>query len=422
MAHKPLRFPAADPGFTDDSGSDAGAARFLNQAAFGASPTDLAAVKSGGYSSWINQQFALPATHLLPDVQAHLSLDPVNSFRSSLVDNAWWRAAVTAPDQLRQRTAFALSQILVVSSTNATLSNRSDGLTSYYDTLADNAFGNFRTLLEAVTLHPTMGYFLNMQGNAKGDLTTGLHPNENYGREIMQLFSIGLNRLWPDGTLVLDSKGNLVATYDQTSIGGMARVFTGWTWWQALQSNGRLPTSFSPPADYIDPMVLVPKNHELGSKIVLNNVVLPPATGYNPPAAIPAGSQADPNVPAFVAYCLADLEKALDNIFAHPNVGPYICRQLIQRLVASNPSPAYVYRVTQKFEDDGSAQHVRGNLQAVLTAILLDGEARNLAVASSTAAGKQREPLLRVTAPARTFPFTTNGGTYSQSGALAMTR
>ncbi len=413
--------PVADPGYTDDSTTDAGAARFLNQAAFGASPTDMTTVKTSGYSAWINQQFGLSATHLLPDVQAHVSLNPVNSLTSSIVDNAWWRAAVTAPDQLRQRVAFALSEILVVSASNATLSNQSGGLGSYYDTLSDNAFGNFRTLLEAATLHPTMGYFLNMQGNAKGDLTTGLHPNENYGREIMQLFSIGLNRLWPDGTLILDSRGNLVPTYDQSTIGGMARVFTGWTWSQALQSNGRLPTSFSPPSDYIDPMVLVPTKHELGSKILLNNVVLPPATGYNPPAAIPTGSQADPSTPAFDSYCLADLEKAIDNIFAHPNVGPYICRQLIQRLVESNPSPAYVYRVTQKFEDDGSAQHARGNMQAVIKAILLDGEARNPAMQSATGGGKQREPLLRIAAAARTFPFTSESGTYAQSGGLAMT-
>ncbi len=404
--------PVADPGFTNDSSTDAGAARFLNQAAFGAHPTDLAAVKANGYSTWLDSQFALSATHLLTDVNAHTSLDPANPRDSYLAINAWWRAAVTAPDQLRQRVAFALSEILVVSDSNATLADHGEGMASYYDTLADNAFGNFRDLLRAVTLHPTMGYFLNMQGNAKGDLTTGLHPNENYAREILQLFSIGLNRLWPDGTLVLDSLGNLVPTYDQSAIGGFARVFTGWNWNQALQGNGRLPTGFSPASNYVLPMTLVPLKHELGTKQLLNNVVRPAA----------AGTQTDSANAAFDTYSLDDLEKALDSIVAHPNVGPYICRQLIQRLVASNPSPAYLHRVVQKWEDDGSPQHVRGNLQAVIRAILMDGEARNVSLATaSTVAGKQREPLLRIASPARTFPFQDNTGSYSQSGGLTMT-
>ena len=267
-----------------------------------------------------------------------------------------------------------------------------------------------------------MGYYLNMQGNKKGSLTTGAHANENYGREVMQLFSIGLNRLWPDGSLVLDSKGSLVPTYDQTVITGMAQVFTGWTWAQALQSTGRLPTNFYPAVDWVDPMVLVPTQHELGPKTQLDNVVLPPAVGYNVVGSPVAGSQADPSVAAFDAYCAQDLEKAIDSVFYHPNVGPYVCRQLIQRLVESNPSPGYLYRVVQKFNDDGSAQHVRGNMQAVVRAILLDGEARNVALATaSTTAGKQREPLLRMAGPARTFPYAGNSGTYSQNGALAMT-
>ncbi len=406
--------PVADPGFTDDSGTVAGAARFLNQAAFGAHPADLAAVQANGYAAWLNAQFdpaRNPATHLLPDVNAHTSLDPMNVHDSYLAINAWWRAAVTAPDQLRQRVAFALSEILVVSDSNANLQNHGEGLASYYDTLVDGSFGNFRDLLRAVTLHPTMGYWLNVQGNAKGDLPTGLHPNENYGREILQLFSVGLNRLWPDGTLVLDSQGNLVPTYDQAVIGGFARVFTGWNWNQPLVG-GRLPTNFGPAQNYVDPMVLVPTRHEPGAKLLLNNVVLPPA----------AGVQADPANAAYDAYALGDLEGALDSIVAHPNVGPYLCRQLIQRLVQSNPSPAYLQRVVAKWDDDGSAGHVRGNLPAVVRAILLDGEARNLALVNASAtAGKQREPLLRIAAPARTFPFATNSGTFRQSGSQVVT-
>ena len=413
-----------DPGFTDDSATDAGAARFLNQAAFGASPSDMAAVESQGYAAWIANQMALPATHTMPSVNYYASLVDVNSFYSPVFDDAWWNTSINAPDQLRQRVAFALSEILVISDQNQQLAGASQGLGSYYDVLLDNAFGNFRTLLQAVTLHPAMGWWLNMLGNANGNLQTGYHPNENYAREVMQLFSIGLNRLWPDGTTVLNAEGNPVPTYNQNTItNGFARVFTGWTWNQALQSNGQLPTNFYPASgDYVDPMVMVKNYHELGSKTILDNVVLPPATGYTPGQSPVAGSQADTTKAAYDAYCLNDLQAGLNNIFNHRNVGPFLCRQLIQRLVESNPSPAYLYRVVQKFNDDGTAAHVRGNMAAVITAILMDGEARNPAIAKANAAsGKQREPLLRIVAPARTFLTSTNSGSYSQSGSQVMT-
>ncbi len=412
-----------DPGFTDDSGTDAGAARFLNQAAYGAAPADMTAVQGSGYAAWISNQMTLPATHLLPDVQAQVAAAPNTNLSAYYLDNAWWRASINAPDQLRQRVAFALSEILVVSDTNASLGNTPQSLASYYDLLSDHAFGNFRDLLEAATLHPTMGYWLNMQGNRNGNLATGYHPNENYAREVMQLFSVGLNRLWPDGSVVLDSTGNLVPTYNQGTItNGFARVFTGWTWHQALQASGQLPTNFYPSVDWIDPMVMVKNYHELGAKTLLDNVVLPPAVGYNPPVAVVGGSQADTTTTAYDAYCQADLEAGLDNIFSHPNVGPYVCRQLIQRLVSSNPSPAYLLRVVSKFNDDGTSAHVRGNMTAVINAILLDGEARNASAAlASTTAGKQREPLLRIAAPGRTFLAASNSGTYNQSGTAAMT-
>ena len=412
-----------DPGFTDDSGSDAGAARFLNQAAFGAAPADLAAVEANGYAAWIANQMALPATHLLPNVQAQMAAAPDTNYSASYYDNAWWNAAITAPDQLRQRVALALSEIMVISDTNASLAGAPTALASYQDLLADNAFGNFRALLEAVTLHPGMGYWLNMQGNPPGNLATGYHPNENYAREVMQLFTIGLNRLWPDGSTVLTSAGSPVPTYTQNTItNGFARVFTGWTWHQALQSSGQLPTNFYPATDWVDPMVMVKNYHELGNKTLLDNVVLPPAVGYNPPAAVVPGSQADATTATYDSYCLADLESALNNIFSHPNVGPLVCRQLIQRLVESNPTPAYLDRVVSIFNDDGTSAHVRGNMSAVITAILLDSEARNGAAAwASATSGKQREPLLRITGPARTFLFTGSGtATYTQSGAAAI--
>ncbi len=412
-----------DPGFTDDSATDAGAARFLNQAAFGAAPGDMAAVESGGYANWITSQMSLPATHTLPMVYANAALLDANPYGSSGFQDAWWKASINAPDQLRQRVAFALSEIMVISDQNASLSEAANGLGSYYDTLEDNAFGNFRTLLEAVTLHPAMGWWLNMEGNAKGNLATGYHPNENYAREVMQLFTIGLDRLWPDGTTVLNSTGSPVPTYNQNTItGGFARVFTGWSWDQPLQASGQLPTSFYPVTDWVDPMVMVKNYHELGTKTILDNVVLPAAVGYSLTAPAIPGSQADTTTAAYDSYCLADLEKGLDNIFNHPNVGPFVCRQLIQRLVESNPSPAYLNRVVQIFNDDGTAAHVRGNMAAVIRAILLDGEARNPAIAeANAAAGKQREPLLRIAAPSRTFLSSSNGGTYSQSGSQVMT-
>ncbi len=413
----------ADPGYnTGDYATDAGAARFLNQATFGASPTDVAFVKANGYSAWLDNQFPLAPSELVPDVLANVSSDPTLPYPSTLTFNAWWKKSINAPDQLRQRVAFALSEIMVVSDVGP-LNKNGRILADFYDTLVDNAFGNFREILKQVTLTPAMGIYLDMRGNQKGNLSTGLHPNENYAREIMQLFSLGLNRLWPDGTLVLDSQGNLVPTYDQTVVQGVARVFTGWNYGQDLQSNGRLPTNFSPATNYLDPMVLVPTKHELGAKQLLDNVMIPAARGYSLTGAPVAGSEADPTQVAFDTYCLQDLEKALDNMFNNASVGPFVCRQLIQRLVTSNPSSGYLQRVVQTFNDDGSAQHVRGNMEAVIKAILLDGEARSTSLANSLAntSGKQREPLLRLTGPARAFPAVATAGTYSQSGSLPIT-
>ncbi len=413
----------ADPGYdTTDYSTDAGAARFLNQATFGASPGDVAYVKANGYSAWIDNQFTLAASHLVPDVLANVNSDPTNLYPSTLMFNAWWRKAITAPDQLRQRVAFALSEIMVVSDTGP-LNNNGRILADYYDTLLDNAFGNVREILKQVTLTPAMGIYLDMRGNQKGTFATGLHPNENYAREIMQLFSLGLNRLWPNGTLVLDSNGNLIPTYDQKVIEGVARVFTGWNYGQDLVG-GRLPSNFSPAQNFLDPMVLVPTKHELGTKLMLDNVVLPAAVGYSLTSNTPvAGSEADPSQVAFDTYCLQDLEKALNSMFNNSSVAPFICRQLIQRLVSSNPSPAYLHRVVQKFSDDGSAQHLRGNMQAVIKAILLDGEARSttLPAAIANSSGKQREPLLRMTGPARAFPVLPTTGTYTQAGGPTLT-
>ena len=397
--------PPVPPAWTDDHTNANAAVRFLTQATFGASPGDIAAVESLGYTGWINNQFALPVSHHLPVVLANISSDPTQPFPSSLTFDTWWQESVSAPDQLRQRVAFALSEIMVVSENGVLANSFANELSSYYDTLLDNAFGNFRTLLKAVTLHPAMGNYLDMRDNDKGSIVTGVHANENYAREINQLFSIGLDRMWPDGTLVLNSQNSLVPTYNQNVVDGFAAAFTGWNYYQTNQANGRLPANWYPAANYTNPMALVPMHHDLGTKLVLDNVVLPPALG----------AAANINLTNFDNYCSADLDQALDSIFNNPNVGPFVCRQLIQRLVTSNPSRDYLYRVVQVFNDDGTG--VRGNLQAVIKAILLDYEARSPAQVTQNTFGKQREPLLRVTAMARAFPSpAVNGGTYAENG------
>ncbi len=394
--------PPAPPAWTDDSANANAAVRFLNQATFGASSNDIAAVQSFGYAGWIANQFSLPTTHALPNVLANPYSDPTDLYQSPLWFNTWWQNSITAPDQLRQRVAFALSEIFVVSE-NGTLQNHADALSSYYDMLLDNAFGNFRTLLESVTLHPAMGLYLSSLGNNAGSIITGIHADENYAREVQQLFSIGLNRLWPDGTLVLNSQGNLVPTYGQNEIMGFASVFTGWNYYQTNQANGRLPSNWYPPYNGTNSMALVPSHHELGTKLVLDNVMLPPAWGNQAVASTTND-----------AYCSQDLESAMNSIFNNQNIGPFICRELIQRLVTSNPSRDYVYRVAQVFNNDGTG--VRGNLQAVVQAILLDYEARSPDMVSQPAYGKQREPLVRVTQLARAFPAPpTVSGTYSET-------
>jgi len=401
--------PPPMPAWTDDHSSSNAAARFLQQATFGSSPADIKAVRAMGYSGWMKKQFKLKPSGHLTNVLANARSDPTDRYPGTLTFNAWWQQSVRAPDQLRQRVAFALSEILVVSESGV-LEGNPRALSAYYDMLLRHAFGNFRDLLEGVTLSPAMGLYLDMRRNDKGSLSAGTHPNENYAREILQLFSVGLNRMWPDGTLVLNSRGDLVPTYDQDVIIGFARVFTGWNYAQANQADHRLPTDWNPDDNYIDPMVLVPTHHEMGTKRLLDNAVLPAAQG----------PQADSAQVAYDGYGLADLEQALDSIFYNANVGPFLCRQLIQRLVTSHPSRDYLYRVVQKFNDNGLG--VRGDMQAVIKAILLDYEARSPQMLASPTFGKQREPLLRATALARALPAPAPlKGSYKQLGNQFLT-
>ena len=387
--------------------------RFLNQGTFGATEADANRLiglgdSSNAYSRWIDAEVAKPASRLLPALEAAYP-DPVpTGFNIATINTVrqeqWFAHALRGEDQLRQRVAFALSEIMVVSQVGA-LQNLVFATADFHDMLARNAFGNFRTLLEEVTLHPAMGIYLSMLGNQRAVTGTNLRPDENYAREMMQLFSIGLVELNIDGSVKTDAGGQPVPTYDQAIIEGFARVFTGWNWaCPSTLPNCTAATArvqLAPAAGYnqVKPMQLYADRHETGTKQLLNY------TG----AALPGGL-----VPANQAGA-KDLADALDNVFNHPNVGPFIAKQLIQRLVTSNPSRAYVQRVAERFNNDGAGR--RGNLEAVVRAILLDAEARSAPSGSGAAvAGKLKEPLLRLTQFWRAY------GATSASGKLGVAR
>ena len=341
--------------------SEIDASRLLTQATFGPTRDSIVEVQTLGIEAWLDAQFSMQGAPHLDYVLAHSN----NSNRAPRHE-IWWSDVVRGEDQLRQRVAFALSQLFVVSDTGYTLANSQYGITHYYDMLRENAFGNYRELLEKVTLSPVMGLYLSMLQNAKNDPVASTRADENYAREVLQLFSIGLHVLNIDGT----TDGTPVFTQDQ--IEAFARVFTGWNYADAGQWN-RPPFTG---ADLINPMLPFESFHDTDAKTLLNG------------ATAPAGLSAR-----------QDLEFALDNIFNHPNVGPFIARQLIKRLVTSNPSPAYIQRIATVFNDDGSGE--RGNLQAVVRALLLDSEARS--IPGFSAYGKLREPVLRLSHLWRAF-------------------
>ena len=367
--------PAGTPTVAD-------AGRFLSQATFGATDTLIATVQGQGFDAFLNQQFAAPVSSHLAFVDA----SGVNPLTITQTNDAWWTLAISAPDQLRQRVAFALSEFFVVSNSSKNLGNQPGALPAYYDVLVRGAFGNFRQLLEDITLNPAMGSFLDMLKNDKANASGTRLPNENYAREIMQLFSIGLYNLNLDGSLALSSSGLPIATYNQDAILGAAAVFTGWTYAQATS-----PPVFNPPANWRNPMVNVASHHSPDSKTILNGVL------------IPAGQTA-----------AQDFSTTLDTIFSHPNVGPFFCRQLIQRLVTSNPSPGYLYRVTAVFNNNG--QGVRGDLKAVVRAILMDYDARGSAT-TGQGAGHEREPIVRLTNLLRAFGASSPDGKFSVRNA-----
>ncbi len=380
--------PPVEPPPPPPAISTADAYRFLNQATFGATESEARAVIAQGYEAWIDQQLQRPASLELPHVQQVFATYPPGADFTRLHEDRvdiWLRNALHAPDQLRQRVAFALSEIMVISELSA-LVGYPWGTASYYDLLAQNAFGNFRQLMEDVTLHPAMGVYLSMLGNQKPDTASNIRPDENYARELMQLFTIGLVELNLDGSIRLDGQGKPIPTYDQEIIEGFAHVYTGWTYAGARNFLLAQPTI----QNQTIPMQAYPEQHDTGPKRVLSyaGVAL---------TQIPAGQTPQ-----------QDLDDALDNIFGHPNVAPFIAKHLIQRLVTSNPSPQYIERVARRFEDDGAGR--RGELDAVVKAILLDSEAR--AAPAGEIVGKLGEPLLRLTRFWRAY------GARSESGRL----
>jgi uncharacterized protein (DUF1800 family) len=390
------------------------AARFLNQATFGATDADIHHLSMIGYQAWLSEQFALPQTTMEPgvekalivnnqtpcatgDVKCYGMLFEQNSQGQAYVENAFWQQSLTAPDQLRQRVAYSLHEMLVVSMASTNLMNMPRGAAQYYDMLGADAFGNFRQLLEDLTLSPAMGEWLSMQGNDKGNATTD--PDENYAREVMQLFTIGLYQLNDDGSRKLDGTGQPIPTYSNVDVTGLAKVFTGFSW---NVPGNTSDSAWSSCCIYVGPgfgedllpMQSYPSHHSTLEKDFLG-------------VTIPASGSPDPT---------GDLKIALDSLFNHPNLPAFFSKQMIQHLVTSNPSPAYISRVAAVFKDNGSG--VRGDLKAVIAAILTDPEARDTATdVSNPQFGKVREALIRYTHWARAFTAQSRTGGFWQGSA-----
>lgn len=369
--------------------SAADATRLLDQSTFGPTEALIAQVQSQGVAGFVDDQLAKPASSL--GSYRYIDPDPTagcagsanadicyrDNYSAFPVQRQFFVNALRAPDQLRQRVGLALSQIFVISA--AKIGEGTYGIASYQQMLLNDAFGNVRQLLYDVTLHPAMGEYLDMVNNDLPDPSSGLQPNENYARELLQLFSIGVSKLNADGTLVTDAQGLPVATYDQAVIEGFAHVLTGWSY---PTLPGASPQFYNP-INLSGRMEAFADHHDPGPKLLLNGMT------------VPAGQSPE-----------KDLNDALDNVFQHPNLGPFLGRQLIQHLVTSNPSPAYVARITAIFNNNG--QGVRGDLRAVIRAILLDSEARGDAKPDADY-GKLREPVLYLSALLRAFHGSTDG-------------
>lgn len=373
------------------------AVRFLHQAAFGpnADLRNVAELTAKGFDKWITEQFIKPVGLQQPYLD-RLSRARRGDIYADSKALTWWKQAMNTAataDPLRQRVAFAFSEIMVVSDRLDELANQPVGMMNYYDMLLKGAFGNFRSLLFNVAMHPCMGIYLNHLGNEKGDPEAGTFADENFAREIMQLFSIGLFDLNLDGTQKLDGNGQPIQSYDNTVIASMAKVMTGF----GFGGKGADDFYWSP-ENFTVPMRMWDEFHDVTPKALLNGVTLPARTASDPDTG---------------AAGLADLNAAVDMLFNHPNCAPFISKQLIQKLVTSNPSPAYVARVAGKFIDNGSG--VRGDLKAVIRAILLDPEARQPQFMAPAGSGKMKEPYLRTVNLARAFNAKAANGVFDLS-------
>ena len=375
---------------------DEDAARFLLQAQFHASDAAISDVRRLGYAPWLATQVAAPVSQGGFDWLAsrgYSSLDTTTAYYDNTYpgDYMVWHQLIASPGGMRQRVALALSEFFVLSLSSLSFNWRSQAAAAWWDLLAANAFGNYRTLLEGVTLNPAMGSFLGVKGNMKENVATGRQPDENFGREVMQLFTIGLYQLNPDGTEKRDASGNKIETYSNADVTNIARVFTGWDVDASQGTNtvvagNRTITSVNVVRA---PMALSAANHTALASNFLG-------------ASIAAGTDG-----------AAALKIALDTLFNHPNVGPFFGRQMIQRLVTSNPSPAYVARVASAFNANSAG--VRGDLAAVFAAVLLDDEARGpagLTGAGQNGFGKLREPMVRLAQWARTFGAASSQGSW----------
>ncbi len=395
---------SVNPTFTAKAANDAEAARFLQQASFGSSAADISTLQNtfgGDYNAWMTAQMTiapqqkgwdwlLEQGYYVPTVERVRE----NLFGTGQMSYMLWKQLFSDQDAMRKRMSLALSEFFVTSLQGVDSHWRFLGMADWWDLLVRNTFGNFRTLLTELTLHPAMGRYLNTMGNKKEEPSLNRVPDENYAREILQLFSIGLYQLNPDGTIKQDSSGNKLESYTQSDVTNLARVFTGYT--QDLSgtqliraANSDSPSGFSDyrTAEYLrNPMIL---NASLHSTQDVNFL------GKSIAGGVPAAEK---------------LKQALDHIFNHPNVAPFFAKQMIQRLVSSNPSAAYVGRVANAFANNGSG--VRGDLKAVWRAILTDTEARNPLTDTQTLAGKLREPMLRFIQWGRTFDFKSRAGSW----------
>ena len=392
--------PQAAPGFNNfpKAQSDEEAARFLMQSQFAVTDAGLGAVRSASFATQLQQHFASPQGQTGWDwlEQRGYGVADINRyfFANYPADFMVWQQLFTAPDAMRKRIALALSEFFVVSLQTAEFNWRSHAIAHYWDTLVKNAFGNYRQLLEDITLNPAMGWFLNTRGNQKENTATARVPDENYGREVMQLFTIGLVQLNADGTEKTGANGARLESYTQDDVSNIARVFTGYDF---DTSDGVRITPVSNAG--------TPETYTIESRDYARKPMRFDATRHSTLAATFLGTTIPANTPGPAA-----LKTALDTLFNHPNTAPFFARQMIQRLVTSNPSPAYVGRVSAAFANNGAG--VRGDLKAVWTAILLDDEARSPAKVAEPAYGKLREPMLRLVQWGRSFGIGSAAGSW----------